>query len=240
MKFVKNPSMIFGFSTGALYKFYTPRESLSVLRDAGIYSVELCFNLARIRRGLLDEIIGADLEDFEYVSVHAPAVDYVGNKEAEEILKKIERLNKERTLDLVVFHPDQISDFSIFDGVSFRVAFENMDYRKKSFKRPEEFTELLFNNASRYLVLDVNHIYTNDSSMDLASEYYDAFGDRIKEVHLSGFQEVHDPLFQTEQIMIIKAIKDFNIPIIVESTLMSPKMLPLERDYILRIVNSLG
>jgi len=132
-----------------------------------------------------------------------------------------------------------VEDFSVFDGLGFTVAFENMDNRKESYRRPEDFEKLLSRNEKFRAVLDVNHIYTNDPSMKLAGLFYEKIGDKIAQIHLSGYAQLHDPLFQTKQKKIIESIQDFTVPIIIESTLES-KDLENERDYILEVISGLG
>ncbi|MEK9130070.1 MAG: hypothetical protein AAB526_01575, partial [Patescibacteria group bacterium] len=44
------------------------------------------------------------------------------------------------------------------------------------------------------------------------------FKDIIKEIHLSGYEIFHDPLYRTKQAEIIKYCKKLDVPIIIEST----------------------
>jgi uncharacterized protein (UPF0276 family) len=106
-----------------------------------------------------------------------------------------------------VFHPDLISDFSNLLQFPFPVAFENMDKNKSSFRHPEEFRRIFSISDEFKLVLDINHIYTNDSTLSIAREFYQKFGDRITEIHLSGYRTVHDPLYITKQTDILEAIQ---------------------------------
>lgn len=226
-------SIKLGFSTGVLYKTHRTKDALKLMRSLGYDTVELGFvKMSRVAEEWLDELTEKDLEGFEYVSFHAPKFNYGKNEGTDSIFKKIRRIDNMRKLDAVVFHPDPIEDFSVFDGVGFNVALENMDDRKKSHQKPEDFDEI-FSQANDYkMVLDVNHICTNDASMELAKGFYEKFKDRIVEIHLSGYAGYHDPLFQTNQVDIIKAIRDFKTPMIIESVL-SPEDLEKERNYIL-------
>ena len=66
--------------------------------------------------------------------------------------------------------------------------------------------------------------------MALAKEFYDRFRGKIVQIHLSGYQGFHDPLFKTKQSEIIRAIEDLSVPIIIESIL-DPKELSAEIEY---------
>ena len=74
--------------------------------------------------------------------------------------------------------------------------------------------------------------------MGLAKDFYSKFKDRIAQIHLSGYTGYHDPIFQTKQEEIIKAIQDFEVPIIIESVL-APEDLEKERQYILKVISGI-
>jgi len=229
-----------GFSTGSLHKFCTAKEALRVLKDAGCNAVELGFvKMNRIEEGQLDEISRSDLAGFDHVSFHAPKFNYGNDEGSIEIFRKIAKINAIRKLDLVVFHPDCVQDFGVFKEAMFDVAFENMDNRKQSFQRPDELERVLSLDVAYKLVLDVNHIYSNDPSMELARTFYSRLGSKIAQIHLSGYIEYHDPIYVTRQIDIIKSIQDFSVPIIIESVI-SPQEISKERNYILEVIADLA
>jgi sugar phosphate isomerase/epimerase len=236
---MNSQNMKLGFSTGVLYKTHRTKEALEIMRDLGYDTVELGFvKLSRIEEGWLDEITYDVLKGFAYISLHAPELNYGKNNDTRLIFERIERINKIRNLDTVVFHPDLVEDFNVFKNVNFNVAFENMDNTKESYRQPVDFDEIFSENEKYKLALDVNHIYTNDSSMKLASIFYEKFGDRISHLHLSGHIDSHNPFFETEQINILRAIQDFNAPMIIESVL-SADNLEKERNYIMRVISDL-
>lgn len=211
----------FGFSTGALHKEFSVKNALAFLKDLEIKTVELGFvKIERLRQGQADELTEKDLSGFDYISLHSPGIQYGKNSETKFVFDKLNKINSLRKIDLVVFHPDTVEDFSIFENLDFPVGFENMDNRKMTYKTPEEMEKLL-EDKSYSFVLDVNHVYSNDESMDLAEEFYSKSGERIKEIHLSGYAGYHEPLFQTKQTEIIKSIKDFSVPIINEAVINS-------------------
>ncbi|MBI2669968.1 MAG: hypothetical protein HYX20_02410 [Candidatus Yanofskybacteria bacterium] len=226
-----------GFSTGCLYKSIADeKDRLSFLRDSGQSVVELGLVKLNVFEREITRIGWNDLSGFDYVSLHAPVAEYGYNVQTDLIFIKIARVHRIRPFDLVVFHPDTVEDFSVFETCpSFPVAFENMDKRKKTFKSVEDIAELAGQFEDFKMVLDVNHAYTNDPSITLTAEFYEKLGDKIAQVHLSGYTGYHEPLFQTQQAEIIKSIRDPNVPIIVEGVL-KPEELIVERDYILKIL----
>jgi len=225
-----------GFSTGAFYKFLSTKESLFFLRQMNSKIVELCFvKPETIQKGWLDEITASDLESFEYIAVHAPVFPY-GSKGTDAIFEKITKLNELRKVNVVVFHPDTIENFEIFHNLPFPIAFENMDCRKTSFKKLEEIKSIIRIHDAAKIVLDINHIYTNDPTMRMASYFYDQLGLTIAHIHLSGYDGHHDPMYQTKQNFLIHAIRDFSHPIIIESVI-SPEEAKPEIDYITKVLS---
>ncbi|MDO8669158.1 MAG: hypothetical protein Q7K65_02605 [Candidatus Buchananbacteria bacterium] len=239
----ESDKIVLGFSTGCLHKSgLSEVERLNFLRSIGCRVVELgCVKLKDFFSGELMSLKANDLRGFDYVSFHAPVSDYGFNECTREIFRGIRNLNRARTLDLVVFHPDTVYDFAAFymKSVDFNFAFENMDKRKASHKSVKDMAKLAFQFQypldNFKMVLDVNYAYTNDPTMTLAAEFYEKLGDKIAQVHLSGYAGRHEPLFQTRQSEIIKSIRNLNVPIIVESIL-QPEELVLERDYILEVL----
>jgi len=228
-----------GFSTGVLHKTHRTKEALKIMRDLKYDTVELGFvKLNRIEEGWLAEISDKDLMGFKYISFHAPKFNYGNNEGTKAIFEKIDKIDSIRKLDTVVFHPDPIEDFDAFKEVRFNVSFENMDNRKESHKNPSDFDEIFSQNKNYKLVLDINHIYTNDSSMKLADSFYEKFGNKISQLHVSGYIDYHNPLFETRQAKILRAIQDFNAPMIIESVL-SAENLERERNYILQVISDL-
>lgn len=237
---MKHQNIRLGFSTGVLYKTHRTKDALKIMRNLGYDIVELGFvKLSRIEEGWLEEISDEDLKGFNYISFHAPKFNYGDNDGTRSIFEKIEKINKIRKLNTVVVHPDPVENFEVFRNVSFHVSFENMDNRKISHKTPEDF-DIFTKNSGYGLVLDVNHIYSNDPSMALAKDFYNKFGDKITQIHLSGYVDYHDPLFRTMQKEIISSIQNFETPLIIESVLSTEKELNKERDYILNVISELN
>lgn len=223
-----------GFSTGALYKRCNAAEAIKIFKENGVSVLELAgfFGVDAIRAA--DEAAFAKLlQGFKYISLHAPKIEYGANKETKEFFDGINKINALRKLDLVVIHPDCVKDFNVFNEVDFPVAFENMDNQKASFQYPEEFKEIISSNDKFSVVLDINHIYTNDKTMKIGNDFHKEFEGRISQYHLSGFEVLHDPLFKTKQKNIIDAVLNKDIPIVIESVVASDEV-KLELEYIKR------
>lgn len=219
-----------GFSTGTTYKYLTVGEALRTFLQQDIDVAELCY--VRHDRLQREELPVDMLKGFRYLSLHAPNdITYGDSKESEEVVQNIQKLHSVRPFDLVLFHPYEGMDLDFFKQLPFPVAFENMDHTMP-FGRTVDDLKKVFDNTIFYMVLDMNHMYTNDHTMQLGKDLYNNFKDRIAQIHLSGFEKIHEPLFKTKQKQIIDAIPDKLLPLIVEST-MKPQEIKKERKYIM-------
>lgn len=204
--------MLLGFSTGSLYKTHEliSKEAFEAIRSLGCNAIELnCRNEDEILK-LLTTIKPNDLAGFEYVSLHAPNVVNVNT------LELLQRAQEIFHFKAIVIHPDEVENWEIFSRFELPFAIENMDWRKERGKYVDSL-QTVFEKMDSKMVLDVNHCFTNDPSMLLAKDMVAEFGSRISQVHLSGFETFHEPLFKTGQVEIMDAIPDKNLPIIIES-----------------------
>ncbi len=199
-----------GISLGFLPKLgYSFKEALALASAHNITAIE-------IPAIFLKEETPPSISNFDWVSIHAESFPHEKTLEAQINLNDLLSVHRIRPLDLVVFHPDQITNFKQFASLPFSIAFENSDQYKATFQRPEEFKKI-FNISKKFkLVLDVNHAYANDPTLSIAQSFYRNFKDRLAEIHLSGYRIRHDPLFRTQQIKIIQAIQRPAPPIILE------------------------
>ena len=83
-------------------------------------------------------------------------------------------------------------------------------------------------------MLDLQHCFVNDPSMQLAKDLHKAFGDRLVQYHISGYhpEYLHYPLYKTQQDIIIASMERKDLPIIVESTFEAKEELSKELPYI--------
>lgn len=225
---------IIGFNSGVLYHTCHPisKEMLEIIRNTGANAVELGYSTTD-RSNQLKNLEISDFQGFSYVSIHAPSnFNYGKNKETEETLNLIQESHKKFNFSVVVIHPNLVSDWNVFNNYDLPFAIENMDHRKKFGRTVEDIKKVFQNNKHLKFVLDLNHCYSNDKTLKLASDFYEKFQDRLCEIHISGFLEYHEPLFQTKQDKIIKALPKKEVPIIIESVCKNETELKNESDYI--------
>lgn len=230
--------ILLGCSTGTIRKAsVSVGDAITFFNEQGITAVEIGqHDVLEIAQN--PQIIPWDiLQRFSYITLHAPKIPYADNDQTERVFKAIEIVQQHCVLQHVVIHPDVVEDFSVFNNAPFKIAFENMDWQKKAYTTPHDMENLLKEFPQSSMVLDVNHVYTHDNTMELAKEFYASCGDRIVEVHVSGFTELHDPLYRTQQKEIIHAIQDTSVPMIIESW-MTPDEVELEINYIRSIIGN--
>ena len=209
---LNNKSMILGFSTGCLYKTHerVSKETFDVFRKIGCNAIEVTCKDKEAIKKLIKEISPSDLLGFSYVSLHAPNVCDI------ETLNLLQEAQKIFNFETIVLHPEEVENWDIFRKFNLPFTIENMDWRKEIGKSVESMEDI-FSKLDVHMVLDINHCFTVDRSMQLAQNMFEKFHARISELHLSGFENFHEPLFRTKQMEIINAIPGKNIPIIIES-----------------------
>jgi len=224
--------MLLGFSTGSLYKTHDALspETFDIFRRIGANAIEImCHDYeSSAKLALLTE---SDLRGFEYVSLHAPSFESYSESEIVKILETISEAHKKIGFNVIVLHPFETMNWDVFKQYDLPFAIENMDWRK-SFGKYVESLKDIFEKFDAPMVLDLNHCYTNDPSMQLATDIVQNFAGRIKEIHLSGFETLHEPLFKTKQQEILNAIPDKRLPIIIESGLETAQEAQQEFEYV--------
>ncbi len=147
-------------------------------------AIELTAVTERLYAGLesfLRESAGA-LTSFSRVSLHAPAVLDSSPAEVAEALVG-SRLRYD-----VVLHPDVFAEEQALADLGRRALFENMDVNKAFGREPADLEKVFGRFPEAGLCLDVAHVWTNDRSLGLGIELLRAFGDRLRQVHLSGIE----------------------------------------------------
>lgn len=208
-----------GFSHGVLHKVHdiNTKENIDIFKNCGSTAIEIKSHFIH-EINLLDNII-PHLDDFEYISLHFPCnIRYANNPETRSVLHELKLYYDRLGARLAVIHPDTVDDWSVFDDYDFEFAIENMDDRKQNFKDVASLENFFQDNDNWKMVLDLGHCFVNDNTMQLAIDLKEKFKDRIKEIHLSGYEFFHDPLHRTQQAEIIKHCLDLDVPIIIEST----------------------
>ena len=130
------------------------------------------------RLDALADIDPAMLIPFERVSVHTPSSGLT----PDELLAQVAALPFEADL---ILHPDVWRDESL-RALGARAVFENMDANKRFGIWPSDLADVFERFPDAGLCLDVAHVWTNDTSLALGHELLDAFGDRLRQLHVSG------------------------------------------------------
>lgn len=237
--------MLLGFTTGKLDKMSFP-EKVRAFQEIGCNTIEFSMLDTKRFEVLKENLPKLNLTNFSVRSIHSPCFTiengvknhlvYKNDKATRDIFAGIEYLKNNHKIDLVVIHPDLVEDWSAFEEFDIPWAVENMDHRKSVGTTVEDLKKV-FEKIDAKMVLDVNHCRTNDPTLKLAADMYAAFGGRIAEIHLSGFKEYHEPLYQTGQTEIIDSILDKNVPIILESTCETGEEYQREYRYVLEKIN---
>lgn len=207
--------MVIGFSSGNLLKensfpIKVAADNFSAM-DCG--AVELHFPESGLDGFDISSL--GEFRKFPFLSVHAQ--DLSSREKLERMLGFLAEIHRSFKLDNVTIHPDEIWNWGLLRSYDLPFGIENMDWRKGSGKDIADLRKLLALDDRFKMVLDLNHCYSIDKSMDNAKLLYGEFKDRIAAVHISGFAKLHDPLYLTKQEEIITAVPLDAIPVIIES-----------------------
>lgn len=210
-----------GFSTGCFYKIIDiafEKQFFTYLKDISSDCIELnCLEYQE-----LDTLLKVDptcIRPFKKVSLHAPAKGFIydDNDFTKSIMEKVSNATTQFSIDNIVIHPDRVNSWKVIEEYDhLPISIENMDNKKDVGKYVDELAQFLSNNEYGF-VLDVNHIISIDETLELGYSFLNTFKDRLTEVHVSGYNGGHAPLFDTKQIELIQMVKNLDIPIIIES-----------------------
>jgi hypothetical protein len=118
------------------------------------------------------------LDAFERVSLHAP-IRFESAAATNETIASLPLVGD------VIFHPDTCGEERL-DGLGPRVVFENMDVAKPSGRSVADLHRVFERHPEAGFCLDVAHVWTNDRSLQLGHDLLDAFGGRLRQLHVSG------------------------------------------------------
>lgn len=216
--------MTIGFSTGALAKGDF-RKGLDILRRNKIASVELCALRAVELEPLVLALDELGLEDFSYVSFHAPS-KFEASDEA-SIVRLLTSV-AEREWNIIT-HPDTITQFSLWQRLGKSLLIENMDKRKLIGRNTPEL-ETIFNELpDASFCFDIGHASQVDPTMSIAYSLLKSFADKLKEVHIShvNTESGHERITY-DSILLFREVADLipaHIPVIVESCISEQEIL---------------
>jgi hypothetical protein len=231
-----------GYSTGSFYQLF-PTYSAEAVEAAQSFSpsvLELFVGMTS-RLAAFQSFDSLDIQS-DYLSVHAPTdIRYNHNKESESVFEKLALLSNSLQPDVIIFHPDTVDDWSLFQEAPFPVGFENMDHLKQFGVSPKELEKVLDRDNAFRFVFDVQHLYTHDPEMKDFQAFVDMAGDRLVQIHLSGCRLTaqghlsHDAIHLSKETIILDKVRELldpDVPILIESPVTSIEAATLEFDYI--------
>jgi len=205
-----------GFSTGALAKGDFALGLDAQRNVAGIDAVELSALRDHELPTLVDAIGSLDLDDFEYVSFHAPS--------------RLAAMDEETAFDLllrvpeacpIIVHPELLQTPALWRRLGERLCIENMDARKTTGRTVSELRTLFDTFPEAMFCLDLGHSRQIDPTMTSAILMLREFGDRLRQLHVSdvGPRGEHLPLGATARnsfARVARFVPD-DCPVIIES-----------------------
>jgi sugar phosphate isomerase/epimerase len=168
-----------GFSTGAL-AFADFGSALCLLKGTSMKAVELsALRLAELPV-LIEALPRLNLEQFEYVSFHAPSRFSV--EEEVDVIDLLYRVPNEIP---IIVHPDTIHDSEKWAQFGDQLAIENMDRRKPDGRTSDELSHWFERLPAAQLCFDLAHAHHCDRTMTEAFRILSRFQDRICQLHIS-------------------------------------------------------
>ena len=171
-----------GFSTGALAKDDF-RRAVATAREAGAKALELSALRTSELPALEDFANDADLSDFSFVAVHAPA-DFSAEQEP-DVIDRLRRITKDHNWPIVI-HPDRIVNYDLWRPFGSQLCIENMDRRKSVGRYAMDLGALFDILPDAKFCLDVAHARQIDPSMTECFRMLQSFRNRLCHLHLSG------------------------------------------------------
>jgi len=168
-----------GFSTGAL-RLGNFGDALQIMLGTSMKAVEL----SALRLPELPILIGSlpelNLEQFAYVSVHAPSRFSVDEEDGViELLRQIPRRFP------IILHPDTVHSPDKWTGFGDQIALENMDRRKHDGRSADELSRWFDLLPDARLCFDLAHAHQCDRTMTEAFRILVKFGERVCQLHIS-------------------------------------------------------
>ena len=168
-----------GFSTGALM-FGDFDAALRLMRGTSMNATELsALRLAELPV-LINGLPTLNLEQFAYVSVHAPSRFSV--EEEDDVIELLYRVPIEMP---IIVHPDTIHDSEKWARFGDQLAIENMDRRKPDGRTSDELNHWFERLPKARLCFDLAHAHQCDRTMTEAFRILLKFQDRVCQLHIS-------------------------------------------------------
>lgn len=137
---------------------------------------------------------------FRYLSIHGPSKDRRMSEKA--LIAELRALAE--WADGIVMHPDTIEDSDLYRSLGRKLLIENMDARKEVGRTQDELASAFAELPEAGFCFDIAHAWSIDPNMSVAGELLDAFGERLRHLHVSSLSadlhhvplaEEHEDLF---------------------------------------------
>jgi endonuclease IV len=179
--------MTFGIATGA---FLEQRDDWDASISRAVAGGWPFLELTAVTEELLDTLRDFlererdrdRLAGFARVSLHAPIVVRTS---VEAVVHELGRLSGEPDL---VLHPDVYAHEPSVGRLGRRLVFENMDVQQAFGRTVTDLQSVFEQHPEAGFCLDVAHVWTNDPSLRLGHDLIDAFGGRLRQLHVSGIE----------------------------------------------------
>jgi hypothetical protein len=180
-----------GFSTGALALGDFDR-GLSLMEGRHTKVIELSALREEELPGLMGALDRLHVEDYQYVSVHAPSRLRAMKESA---VADVLRACIDRKWH-VVLHPDAIGDHGCWRDFGRLLCIENMDKRKEAGRTAAELRRHFRELPDASMCLDLAHARQVDPTLGIARDIIREYGERIVQLHLSELdvKAHHEPL----------------------------------------------
>lgn len=208
--------MNIGFSTGSLaYGDFASGIQMQLATTANV--IELSALRENELEILLKAIGNINLEQFDYVSFHAPSK--LINLREKDLIKLLSVV-AEQHFNIIV-HPDIIQDFSQWKVFGDFLCIENMDKRKPIGQTTNDLLEIFERLPDASFCFDLAHAKQVDPTMIEAISIANVFKGRIKQLHISDVnsRSVHEPL-NLEAILAFRKLRKYlnkETPMILET-----------------------
>lgn len=231
-----------GFSTGAMHTSYFPIEEMAKLfKSIECNAVELSFGTFGVLKefNITDGLLET-LSKYELVTIHAPWAEGARyDKNSTAAINKLKEICSVQKIYGIVLHPNTVDDYTLIEKSGLPFLIENMDNKARCGTHPSEF-EKLKKDYNFGFVLDLQHAYMHDPTMQLAGELMEAMEGRIREFHVSGELKgkPHSLLHHSDNSNVIIGMLRSDMPIILEGNDdNNPAEIKEEVEFIRRILN---
>lgn len=207
------------------------KDQAKVLKEIGVKGVELHFTSGFAR----EFSTGTDFANYDFISIHLPKRDW--SEAYDEEIQEIIEVNEYYHPHVMVLHPED-HDESFYDKIkNLPIAIENMDKRHSKDSEGVDIQKLknLIEKYDFKFVLDVQHCYEHDPTMEYAEELYEALKDRVSHFHVSGESKdcIHELVINSlNKEAILNFLKGKDEIIILEGKFTKPEEIKQEIEFL--------